>query len=257
MAIHATAIIASDAKLATDVEVGAYSVIGPGVSIGAGTRVGPHAVINGPTQIGANNHIFQFASIGDAPQDKKYRGEPTRLIIGDSNVFREGVTINRGTTHDKGVTTIGDDNLFMASTHVAHDCVVGSHCVLANLAVLAGHVELGDWVIMGGYSGVHQFTKVGAHAFIANNAAVTRDVPPYIMAVGQPAEPHSVNSKGLSRRGFTPEQIANIKNAFRILYRSDLKLAEALERLKPDADSKPEIRHFVDFIRESNRSLVR
>lgn len=257
MAIHATAIIASDAKLATDVEVGAYSVIGPGVSIGAGTRVGPHAVINGPTQIGANNHIFQFASIGDAPQDKKYRGEPTRLIIGDCNVFREGVTINRGTTHDKGVTTIGDDNLFMASTHVAHDCVVGSHCVLANLAVLAGHVELGDWVIMGGYSGVHQFTKVGAHAFIANNAAVTRDVPPYIMAVGQPAEPHSVNSKGLSRRGFTPEQIANIKNAFRILYRSDLKLAEALERLKPDADSKPEIRHFVGFIRESNRSLVR
>ena len=257
MAIHATAIIASDAKLATDVEVGAYSVIGPGVSIGAGTRVGPHAVINGPTQIGANNHIFQFTSIGDAPQDKKYRGEPTRLIIGDCNVFREGVTINRGTTHDKGVTTIGDDNLFMASTHVAHDCVVGSHCVLANLAVLAGHVELGDWVIMGGYSGVHQFTKVGAHAFIANNAAVTRDVPPYIMAVGQPAEPHSVNSKGLSRRGFTPEQIANIKNAFRILYRSDLKLAEALERLKPDADSKPEIRHFVGFIRESNRSLVR
>ena len=257
MAIHATAIIASDAQLATDVEVGAYSIIGPGVSIGAGSRVGPHAVINGPTQIGANNHIFQFASIGDAPQDKKYRGEPTRLIIGDCNVFREGVTINRGTTHDKGVTTIGDDNLFMASTHVAHDCVVGSHCVLANLAVLAGHVELGDWVIMGGYSGVHQFTKVGAHAFIANNAAVTRDVPPYIMAVGQPAEPHSVNSKGLSRRGFTPEQIANIKNAFRILYRSDLKLAEALERLKPDADSKPEIRHFVGFIRESNRSLVR
>ncbi len=257
MLIHSTAIISPDAKLAADVEVGAYSVIGPGVSIGVGTRVGPHAVINGPSQIGANNRFFQFTSIGDAPQDKKYAGEPTRLVIGDSNVFREFVTVNRGTTHDRGVTTIGDDNLFMSSTHVAHDCIVGSHCVLANLAVLAGHVQLGDWVIMGGYSGVHQFTKVGAHAFIANNAAVTRDVPPYVMAVGQPAEPHSINSKGLARRGFSPEQVRNIKNAFRILYRSDLKLSDALARLTEDAKTMPELRSFVDFIGESTRSLVR
>lgn len=257
MSIHATAIIAPGAQLAADVEVGPYAVIGSDVSIGPGSWVGPHVVINGLTRIGANNRFFQFSSIGDAPQDKKYNGEPTRLVIGDGNVFRESVTVNRGTTHDKGVTIIGDDNLFMASTHVAHDCVVGSHCVLANLAVLAGHVELGDWVIMGGYSGVHQFTKVGAHSFIANNAAVTRDVPPYVMVVGQPAAPHSVNSKGLSRRGFSAQQVINIKSAFRTLYRSDLKLADAVERLKADADSKPEIRTLVDFIGASTRSIVR
>lgn len=257
MAIHSTAIVSPQARLAADVEVGAYSIIGPDVSIGAGCIVGPHVVINGPTEIGSNNRFSQFCSIGDAPQDKKYKGEPTRLVIGNDNVFREFVTVNRGTTHDKGVTTIADDNLFMASTHVAHDCQVGSHCVLANLATLGGHVELGDWVIMGGFSGVHQFTKIGAHAFIANNAAVTRDVPPYIMAVGQPAEPHSVNATGLSRRGFTPEQVRNIKNAFRTLYRSDLKLADAQQQLQAAAQTQPELRPFVDFIAQSTRSLVR
>ena len=257
MAIHSSAIISPLATLAPDVEVGAFSIIGPGVSIGAGTIVGPHVVINGPTVIGSNNRFFQFASIGDAPQDKKYQGEPTRLLIGNDNVFREFVTVNRGTTHDKGVTSIADDNLFMTSTHVAHDCEVGSHCVLANLATLGGHVRLGDWVIMGGHSGVHQFTKVGAHAFIANNAAVTRDVPPYIMAVGQPAEPHSVNATGLARRGFAPEQVRNIKNAFRTLYRSDLKLADALAALTKAAETQVELRAFVDFISSSARSLVR
>jgi UDP-N-acetylglucosamine acyltransferase len=167
------------------------------------------------------------------------------------------VTINRGTTHDKGVTRIGDDNLFMAYSHVAHDCEIGNQCVLANLATLGGHVQLGDWVIMGGFSGIHQFCKVGAHAFIGNNAAVTRDVPPYVMAVGQPAEPHSINSRGLSRRGFTEQQVRNIKQAFRTLYRADLKLADALERLREAASQQPEVQLFVDFIEQSARSLVR
>lgn len=257
MTIHSTAIIAPSAVLAADVQVGAYSVIGADVHIDSGTCVGPHAVINGPTQIGRNNRFFQFTSIGDAPQDKKYRDEPTRLVIGNDNVFREFVTVNRGTTHDQGVTTIGDDNLFMASSHVAHDCIVGNHCVLANLATLGGHVQLGDWVIMGGFSGVHQFTRVGAHAFIANNAAVTRDVPPYVLAVGQPAEPHSVNATGLSRRGFTSEQVRRIKNAFRTLYRSDLKLADALKQLRAEAQAHAELRDFVEFIDRSTRSLVR
>lgn len=214
-------------------------------------------VITGHTRIGAGNRFFQFASIGDAPQDKKYKGEPTRLEIGDRNVFREFTTVNRGTTHDKGVTRIGSDGLFMAYTHVAHDCVVGSHVVMANVATLGGHVEIGDHVIMGGLSAVHQFCKIGPHAFIANNAAVTRDVPPYVMAVGQPAAPHSINATGLSRRGFTPEQVRNIKNAFRTLYRADLKLAEALEKLRATAATQPEVAVLVDFIGRSTRSLVR
>jgi UDP-N-acetylglucosamine acyltransferase len=257
MAIDPRAVISPTARLAADVEVGAFAVIGDNVEIGPGCWIGPHAVIQGPTRIGARNRIFQFASIGDAPQDKKYKGEPTRLEIGDDNVFRESVTVNRGTTHDEGVTRIGSDNLFMAYAHVAHDCRVGSHCVLANVATLGGHVELGDWVIMGGLSAIHQFTKVGAHAFIANNAAVTRDVPPYVMAVGQPAEPHSINATGLSRRGFTPEQVRNIKNAYRTLYRSDLKLADAVPKLEEAARTQPELRIFVDFIGRSTRSLVR
>jgi UDP-N-acetylglucosamine acyltransferase len=255
--IDPRALVSSKAELAADVTVGPYTVIGDGVTIGSGTTIGPHAVINGPTRIGAENRIFQFASIGDAPQDKKYRGEPTRLEIGDRNVFREFCTMNRGTTHDQGVTKIGDDNLFMAYTHVAHDCVVGSKVVMSNCATLGGHVQLGDWVIMGGFSGVHQFTKVGAHAFIANNAAVTRDVPPYVMAVGQPAQPHSINSEGLKRRGFTEQQIRNLRNAYKVLYRSDLRLEPALERLREMASTQPEVRDLVDFIGTSTRSLVR
>lgn len=255
--IDERAVISPKAELASDVTVGPFTVIGPDVQIGPGTVIGPHVVLNGPTRIGANNRIFQFASIGDAPQDKKYKGEPTRLEIGDRNVFRECCTVNRGTTHDKGVTKIGNDNLFLAYTHVAHDCVLGNNIVMANCVSLGGHVELGDWVIMGGYSGVHQFCKIGAHAFIANNTAVTRDVPPYVMAVGRPAEPHSINAEGLKRRGFTPENIRNIRNAFRILYRSDLKLTEALEQLKALVPTQPELQIFVDFIARSDRSLVR
>jgi UDP-N-acetylglucosamine acyltransferase len=251
------AIVSPKAELAADVTVGAYTVIGDGVRIGSGTWVGPHAVINGPTTIGAGNRIFQFASIGDAPQDLKYKGEPTRLEIGDRNVFREFTTMNRGTVTGGGVTVIGSDNLFMAYTHVAHDCHVGSKCVMANYATLGGHVHLGDWVIMGGYSGIHQFTKVGPHAFLGNNAAVTRDVPPYVMAVGSPAVPHSINSEGLKRRGFSEAQIRNLKNAYRVLYRSDLKLGDALVELKARAATQPELQIFVDFISESTRSLVR
>ena len=255
--IDPRAAIAEGAKLAPDVEVGAYAIIGPDVEIGPGCRIGPHAVVTGWTRLGANNHVFQFASIGDAPQDKKYKGEPTRVEIGDGNVFREYVTVNRGTTHDKAFTRIGSDNLFMASSHVAHDCIVGSHCVFANLATLGGHVEVDDHVILAGFTGVHQFCKIGAHAFIANNTAVTRDVPPYVMAVGHPAEPHSINATGLSRRGFSPEQVRNIKNAFRTLYREGLPLETAIGRLREAAATQPELVPFVEFIGRSTRSLIR
>jgi UDP-N-acetylglucosamine acyltransferase len=255
--IHPTAVVAPDAVLGEGVEVGAYAVIGSGVEIGANTRIAPHALVQGPTRVGADNQIFAFASVGTAPQDKKYRGEPTRLEIGDRNVIRECVTVNRGTTKEEGVTRIGNDNLFMAYSHVAHDCRIGNQCVLANNATLGGHVHLDDWVIMGGLSAIHQFCKVGAHAFIANNAAVTRDVPPYVMAVGQPAAAHSVNAEGLKRRGFTPEQIRNIRNAFRLLYRSGLKLADATSQLSALAETQPEIKAIVEFLPRSTRSIVR
>jgi UDP-N-acetylglucosamine acyltransferase len=255
--IDARAVVSPQARLAEDVHVGPFSVIGPGVEIGAGTWVGPHVVLNGPTRIGTGNKFFQFCSIGDDPQDKKYKGEPTRLEIGDRNVFRECCTVNRGTMNDKGVTTIGSENLFMAYTHVAHDCVLGDKIVMANCATLGGHVHIGDWAILGGLSAVHQFSKIGAHSFIANNAAATRDVPPYVMAVGQPAEPHSVNSEGLKRRGFTEEQIRNIKHAYRLLYRSGLKLKDALHELESFAVGKPELACFIEFIKTSSRSIVR
>jgi UDP-N-acetylglucosamine acyltransferase len=255
--IDSRAVISPTAQVAPDVEIGPFSIIGADVVIGARTWIGPHAVINGPTSIGTDNKIFQFASLGDAPQDKKYNGEPTRLEIGDRNVFRECVTVNRGTTHDKGVTRIGNDNLLMAYSHIAHDCQLGDQIVMANCATLGGHVEVGDWVTMGGLSAVHQHTKVGAHCFLAHNTAVTRDVPPYIMAVGRPAVPHSVNSVGLQRRGFTPEQILNIRRAYRVLYRSGLKLTAAIEELEKAAQTQPEIAPFVEFVKLSSRSIVR
>ena len=255
--IDPRAIVSPEAQLAPDVTVGPFSIIGPQVRIGARTVVGPHVVVNGPTTIGADNRIFQFASLGDAPQDKKYRGEPTQLVIGDRNVFRESCTINRGTTHDKGVTHIGDDNLFMAYSHVAHDCVIGNNTVFANSVALGGHVEVGDWVILGGLTAVHQFTKIGAHAFLGGGAILSRDVPPYLMVAGNPAVPHGVNAEGLRRRGFSDEQVRHIREAYRVLYRSDLKLAEALTQLAPLAEQHPEIRTFVEFIHASTRSLVR
>ena len=255
--IHPTALVAPEATIEPGVQIGAYAVIGPGVQIGRGTIVGPHAVIEGPTRIGEDNRIFQFASVGADPQDKKYRGEVTRLEIGDRNVIRESATIHRGTVQDRGITRIGHDNLFMAGSHVAHDCVVGNHCVLANQATLAGHVHVGDWVIMGGFSGVHQFCKVGEHAFIANNAAITLDVPPFVMAVGQPAGAHSVNTEGLRRRGYTSEQIGNIRAAFKLLYRSGLRLAEAQARLAELAAGQPELRPLVEFLPQATRGIVR
>jgi UDP-N-acetylglucosamine acyltransferase len=239
------------------VTVGPFSIIGPHVQIGARTVIGPHVVVNGPTTIGEDNRIFQFASLGDAPQDKKYRGEPTRLVIGDRNVFRESCTINRGTTHDKGVTTIGSDNLFMAFSHVAHDCVIGDNTVFANSVALGGHVEVGDFAILGGLVAVHQFTKIGAHAFLGGGAILSRDVPPYVMVAGNPAVPHGVNAEGLKRRGFSEEQIRHIREAYRIIYRSDLKLSDALARLTTLTAEQPEIRAFVDFIHASTRSLAR
>jgi UDP-N-acetylglucosamine acyltransferase len=255
--IDSRAVVSPQAQIAADVEIGPFSVIGADVVIGSGTWIGPHAVINGPTRIGSHNKIFQFASLGDAPQDKKYNGEPTLLEIGDRNVFRESVTVNRGTTHDKGVTRIGNDNLLMAYSHVAHDCRLGNQIVMANCATLGGHVEIGDWATLGGMCAVHQFTKVGAYCFIAHHAAVTRDVPPYVMAVGRPAEPHSINAVGLQRRGFTPAQILNIRRAYRLLYRSGLKLKAAIEELEKAAATQAEIAPFVEFIKHSSRSIVR
>ena len=255
--IDARAIVAADAEIADGVEIGPFTVIGSGVRIGAGSRIGPHAVIMGPTVLGRETRVFQFASIGDAPQDKKYAGEPTKLVVGDRNVFREFCSINRGTVGGRGVTTIADDCLFMAYSHVAHDCIVGSHCILSNCTALAGHVELGEWVILSGYAGVHQFCKVGAHAFLGNNAAVTRDVPPYLLVAGSPAEPKGVNSEGLKRRGFEATQIANIKSAYRVFYRSGLKRAEAEEQLRALVPTQPELKPFVDFLLASERSIIR
>jgi UDP-N-acetylglucosamine acyltransferase len=255
--IDARAVVSPEAHLAPDVSVGPFSVIGAQVQIGPRTVIGPHVVLNGPATLGADNRIFQFASLGDAPQDKKYRGEPTQLAIGDRNVFRESCTINRGTTHGEGVTRIGSDNLFLAYSHVAHDCVIGDHTVFANSVALGGHVEVGDWAILGGLVAVHQFARIGAHAFLGGGSMVSQDVPPYVMVAGNPAVPHAVNAEGLKRRGFTAGQIRNIRDAYRILYRSELRLAEALARLEPLAAREPEIRVFVDFIHASTRSLVR
>ena len=233
--IHPTAIVDPSAELAPDVEVGPYAVVGPYVRVGEGTTIGPHAVVEGHTTIGRDNRIFQFASIGAAPQDKKYSGEPTRLEIGDRNTFREFVTINRGTVQDAGVTRIGSDNWVMAYVHVAHDCIVGDHVTFANSTNLAGHVEVGDWVTLGGFTGVHQFCKIGAHVMTGVGSVVLQDIPPYVMASGNSATAHGINSEGLKRRGFSAEQISRIRRAYRTLYRSGLTLEEARGRLAAEA----------------------
>jgi UDP-N-acetylglucosamine acyltransferase len=255
--ISPQAIVASGAKIAPDAQVGPFSIIGPQVVIGARTQVSAHVVITGHTTIGEDNRLFQFSSIGEAPQDKKYRDEPTRLEIGDRNVIREYCTISRGTVNDRGVTRVGSDNLFMAYTHIAHDCLIGNNTVMANLAMIAGHVQLDDWVILSGYAAVHQFVKVGAHAFVAHHGGCTKDVPPYVMAVGNPAQPHSINSEGLKRRGFTPTQIRNLKNAYRVLYRSDLPLDAAVKQLRELAPAQPELQPLLSFIENSERGLIR
>ena len=255
--IHATAIVSDSATIADDAQVGPYSIIGDGVVIGARTRVDSHVVINGPTVIGEDNHIYQFASIGDDPQDKKYADEPTTLTIGDRNTIREFCTVSRGTTQDRGETSMGSDNWIMAYVHIAHDCVIGSNTIMANNATLAGHVHVGDWVIFGGFSGVHQFCHIGAHAFVGMYAGVNRDIPAYTTVSGSPAVPRGINSEGLKRRDFDAEQIRNIKEAYRLVYRKGLKLNEAIDEIAERSKSQPELEIFLESLRSSERGLVR
>lgn len=255
--IHPTAIIDSSAKLAADVIVGPYSIIGADVEIAAGTEIKSHVVIGGPTKIGRDNRIFQFASIGDAPQDKKYAGEPTRLKVGDRNIIREYVTFNRGTTTGIGETVIGDDNLFMAYSHVAHDCIVGNSTVFANAASLAGHVEVGDYVILGGFTSVHQFTNIGEKAFCGLGSVITRDIPPYSTAAGNRAKAVGINKEGLKRNGFSPELIKALHLSFRDLLKSPGNKEAVYEKLEPLCDQYPEVALFVNFVKNSKRGIAR
>jgi UDP-N-acetylglucosamine acyltransferase len=257
MSIHPTAIISESARLADDVQIGPYSIIGDDVEIDTGCRIDSHVVINGPTRIGKDNHIYQYCSVGDDPQDKKYRGEPTKLEIGVGNTIREFCTISRGTTQDAGVTRIGDDNWIMAYVHIAHDVIIGDHCILANNATLAGHVTVGDWVIFAGFTGAHQFCHIGSHAFLGMYAGTSQDVPAYTMIGGQPPSPKGINSEGLKRRGFTSEQIRNIRNAYRVVYRSGLKLAEAIAELEGQVADQPELELFVESLKISERGIIR
>lgn len=255
--IHSTAVVSESAKIADDVEIGPYSVISDDVEIGEGCKIDSHVVINGPTRIGRDNHIYQFASIGDDPQDKKYAGEPTRLSIGDRNTIREFCTISRGTSQDAGETIIGDDNWIMAYVHIAHDCIVGNKTIMANNTTLAGHVHVGDWVICGGFSGVHQFCRIGAHAFLGMYAAINSDIPAYTLVSGQPAKPKGINSEGLKRRDFSSEQIRNIKNAYRLVYRKGLKLSDAMQQIEEKVESQPELALLLESLRSSERGIVR
>jgi UDP-N-acetylglucosamine acyltransferase len=255
--IHPTAVIAAGAQLHPSVEVGPFAVIGPEVRIGAGSTVGPHAVVEGRTTLGERNRVFQFASVGAIPQDLKYTGEPTALVIGNGNQIREFTTLHIGTAGGGGVTRIGDQNLFMAYSHVAHDSQVGSRCVFANGATLAGHVHIADFVILGGLSAVHQFTRIGDHAFIAGGAMVVMDVPPFCVAQGDRAELAGLNVVGLQRQGFTEEQLARIKDAYRILFRSKLPLEEAVGRLRVEFGGHSEVERLLDFVTSSKRGLTR
>lgn len=256
--IHPTALIDPTATIGANVSIGAYSVIGADVEIGDNTVIGPHVVIEGPTRIGRDNRILQFASLGGDPQDKKFNGERTELVIGDRNLIREFVTMNRGTAGGGGLTRIGDDNWLLAYVHVAHDCKIGNHVVFSNYSALAGHAEIGDWVIISGYAGVHQFCKVGAHAFIAMGCLVGTDVPPFLMmANDQHGRPRGINSEGLKRRGFEGPRIAAIKRAYRTLYMAGLPLAEAREKLTEQAKDSADVRAMVEFLDHSERSLAR
>jgi UDP-N-acetylglucosamine acyltransferase len=255
--IHATAIVHPGAKLGANVAVGPYSIIGEQVEIGDNTRIGPHVVVEGRTRIGTDNEIFQFCSIGAVPQDKKYDDEPTRLEIGDRNTIREYCSFNVGTSQDAGVTRVGSDNWIMAYVHIAHDCQVGDHTIFANNATLAGHVHVGDWAILGGFTGVHQFARVGAHSFCGVGTVLLQDLPPFVTVAGNPAKPHGVNSEGLRRRGFSGDGIAAIKRAYRALYRSGLSLDEARARIGEIAAEHPEVVQFATFLSSSSRGIVR
>ncbi|CAM8623673.1 LpxA Acyl-[acyl carrier protein] [Oxalobacteraceae bacterium] len=258
---HPTAIVEPGAVIHDSAEIGAYSIIGANVVIGARTRVGPHVVIDGNTRIGEDNVFYQFSSIGAPPQDKKYAGEPTRLEIGDRNTIREFCTFNRGTVQDVGVTRLGNDNWIMAYVHLAHDCQIGNHTIFANNAQLAGHVHVGDWAIMGGFSNVHQFCKIGAHAMVGMSTSLTQDVPPYVILSGNPAQAHGINSEGLKRRGFSREAIAAIRNAYKVLYKSGLTLEEAKAALEVQEQSEPEfaveLKLIRDFLQNVSRGIVR
>ena len=255
--IHEQAIIEEGAQIGKNVTIGPWTYISKDVVIGDNCHISSNVVINGPTRIGKGNRIFQFASIGEDCQDLKYAGEATELVIGDNNTFRECCTIHRGTIQDQGLTSIGSNNLFMAYTHVAHDCMVGDHCIMANNASIAGHVHVGDYAILGGMSGIHQFCHIGAHSFIAANSLVVKDVPPYIMASGDGAKPFGLNSEGLKRRGFSAEVISAIKKAYRIIYRQNLTIDQALEKIGNELPKSAELQSFIDFIKSSNRGIIR
>jgi len=255
--IHPTAIVHRAARLASDVEVGAYSVIGEHVEVGEGSFIGSHVVLDGHTRVGRQNTIWHFVSIGAPPQDKKYKGEPTRVEIGDRNTFREFCTINRGTVQDAGVTRIGNDNWIMAYVHFAHDCQIGNNTIFANLSQIAGHVSVGDWAILGGNTQAHQFVQVGAHSFTGMGTYLAQDLPPYVTAAGNMAHPYGINKEGLKRRGFSPETIAGLKRAYKTLYRKGLTLEDAVGELKAQAAACPEVQPMLDFIARSKRGIIR
>jgi UDP-N-acetylglucosamine acyltransferase len=255
--IDERAVVSPDARVHETAHVGPYAIIGPDVEIGAGTRIEAHAVIKGPTTIGENNHIFQFASLGDEPQDKKYRGEKTRLVIGNGNTIREYCTINRGTVQDQGVTRVGDDNWLMAYTHIAHDCVVGDHTVFANNATIAGHVHVGDFAILGGFTGVHQFCRLGSSSFCSMFSGVAKDVPAFVTVSGYPAEPRGINAEGLKRRNFSAADIRSIREAYRIVYRQGLNLNEAIGALEERVGQERVLEPFIESLRAGSRGLVR
>jgi len=255
--IHATAIVDPATRIGNNVSIGAYSVIGANVEIGDGTTIGPHVVIEGATHIGRDNRIFQFASIGAIPQDKKFGGEHSELFIGDGNLIREFVTINRGTGDGGGATRIGNDNWIMAYVHIAHDCTVGNHTIFSNNATLAGHVTIGDWVILSGFSGVHQFCRIGAHAFIGMGCLVNGDVPPFVMMASDYGRPRGINSEGLKRRGFSAERVNAIKRAYRSLYMGNRSLAQARDELAQQAAGSDDVAAMLEFIESGERALMR
>lgn len=255
--IDSRAIIHPSAKLASDVEVGPWSIIGPDVEIGAGTVIASHVIIKGPTVIGKNNRIYQFSSVGEDTPDLKYKGEPTRLVIGDENIIREGVTIHRGTIQDRHETTIGNHNLMMAYVHIGHDSVIGNHCILVNNTALAGHVHIGDWAILSGFTLVHQFCKIGAHSFSGMGTAIGKDVPAFVMVNGSPAEAKSINAEGLRRRGFTADDISQLTRAYKLIYRRGLTLDEALVELEQMALTNNVLNILIDSLKSSSRGIVR
>ena len=255
--IHPTALVDPAARIADDVEIGPYSIVGGDVTIGPGSRIGPHAVVTGRTSIGARNRIFQFASVGEIPQDRKYGGEPTSTTIGDDNVVREFVSIHAGTAQDRGTTTIGNGNLFLAYTHVAHDCIVGNFTTFSNNAQIAGHVVIGDWAVLGAYAGVHQFCRIGEHAMLAAGAIVLQDVPPYVTAAGYPAKPAGTNSEGLRRRGIAASDVAAVRRAYKTLYREGLSLDDARASIAAAASDAPLLGVLAAFLSESRRGIIR